>query len=549
PGSQPFSSYLLFKKRFFLKNHIEQSALRKTACRFKNILHSGRSDKGPEIPDITVNVSPGLDIIPANSQLFSGISLIKMENLIYNLQAARSYYKYIIVDTPSVWNTLVKKIFLTSSLNVIPVTLNALSTRSLKDYLVEINKLASRHPEINVRILKNEVYGNSSSKPMGKARTMQENREFLEKLCSNSGLTPSGKESILNSSLIFNLEIPESAIIRNSQDRGISAADLPSYSQVKTAFRKLAEEVQFCLNHLCKTGTQNKGYFFSDSAVGFLKKASVAAAAAVWFFSPGELTVREAPEPVSVSQLEKTDIPLIIHKFEKGESVYRFAKHAICIYRAIVPSTRQIDEYLIETIRINNMSLENPIRDINNIEVGTTLTFYPPSQIRNHKYDKFSPAYRYFMGLVNDDYPYITGVWGHYGTGGKSPHQGIDVACAYDSEIITPISGTAYCENSLRGGKIISIVKDDFCLLFAHCNKRFFRSGQKVEAGDTIATVGLTGRTSGPHVHIGYGIKRPGSSPNSRSFMYTDPVAFFHRQFFEEQGEENLKYYSSINNF
>jgi len=38
-------------------------------------------------------------------------------------------------------------------------------------------------------------------------------------------------------------------------------------------------------------------------------------------------------------------------------------------------------------------------------------------------------------------------------------------------------------------------------------NERFLRTGEPVKKGQTVGTIGLTGQTSGPHVHVGYGIR------------------------------------------
>ena len=223
PATVEKSSWELFSRRFSAvagaKAEGEQipflSAAKNKVKRFESKIFAQIIGSG-ELTAISQKILPSLDLIPANSDLFNSMFFFHLQNFKYNLELCRAYYTYIVLDTPSVWNKLTKLLFASSNLNLIPVTLNALSTKSLKDYLVNMRDLARKNPAVRVRIIKNEVFGSENSKVKGKTRTMMENRKFLDGLCEQVLIQSDSGVSAIPQSIIFDLEIPESAVIRSA---------------------------------------------------------------------------------------------------------------------------------------------------------------------------------------------------------------------------------------------------------------------------------------------------------------------------------------------
>jgi len=56
-----------------------------------------------------------------------------------------------------------------------------------------------------------------------------------------------------------------------------------------------------------------------------------------------------------------------------------------------------------------------------------------------------------------------------------------------------------------------------FVTLYAHCSKLLVSEGQQVSAGDKIAEVGTTGRSTGNHLHLE--IRIGGEKQNPRSYL------------------------------
>lgn len=84
-------------------------------------------------------------------------------------------------------------------------------------------------------------------------------------------------------------------------------------------------------------------------------------------------------------------------------------------------------------------------------------------------------------------------------------HQGVDFA----AETGTHICAAAHGKVSYAGydgpgyGNLVEVSHSDgFVTRYAHCHDILVQLGQDIVAGETIGTVGETGRASGPHLHF-----------------------------------------------
>lgn len=83
-------------------------------------------------------------------------------------------------------------------------------------------------------------------------------------------------------------------------------------------------------------------------------------------------------------------------------------------------------------------------------------------------------------------------------------HNGIDIAGAYGVDIVAADSGTVlFSGNSSSYGKYIVISHGNgITTLYAHCSQLLVKAGTTVSKGQTIAKVGSTGQSTGPHLHF-----------------------------------------------
>ena len=104
-------------------------------------------------------------------------------------------------------------------------------------------------------------------------------------------------------------------------------------------------------------------------------------------------------------------------------------------------------------------------------------------------------------------------------TGKRSLHRGVDFAGKPGSEIVTVASGVVTRAERVAGyGNIVEVRHaDGYSTRYAHNKKNLVEEGDVVSKGDTIALLGSTGRSSGPHVH--FEVHRNGKVVNPARFL------------------------------
>ncbi len=92
-----------------------------------------------------------------------------------------------------------------------------------------------------------------------------------------------------------------------------------------------------------------------------------------------------------------------------------------------------------------------------------------------------------------------------YGKRWGRKHEGIDIPAPVGSHILAVAGGVvAYAGNDLGGYGNLTVISHGGGIfsVYAHAKVLFTKKGQRVHQGQVIAQVGMTGRTSGPHLHF-----------------------------------------------
>ena len=82
-------------------------------------------------------------------------------------------------------------------------------------------------------------------------------------------------------------------------------------------------------------------------------------------------------------------------------------------------------------------------------------------------------------------------------------HAGLDIGANEGTEIVASMEGTVELVSSYGYyGNHVKITNGEVSTMYAHCKDIYVNQGDYISQGQVIATVGNTGRTTGPHLHF-----------------------------------------------
>jgi lipoprotein NlpD len=126
---------------------------------------------------------------------------------------------------------------------------------------------------------------------------------------------------------------------------------------------------------------------------------------------------------------------------------------------------------------------------------------------------------------IDDDFARGSVVWpaegrvsSNFGPRGNTKHDGIDIAAAEGTPVYAAAGGTVIFSGLLRGygNTVILEHRGGITTIYAHNRENIVQAGARVRKGELIATVGRSGKTTGPNLHFEV----------RRSKVAEDPLAF-----------------------
>lgn len=203
------------------------------------------------------------------------------------------------------------------------------------------------------------------------------------------------------------------------------------------------------------------------------------------------------------------DLVLVTHRVEKGQTLFRIARTYGLTVEELMRANGMEDPRELkagETLAIPGAREVKAVTTSDSPEpepAGRT-----PSAATTPSREPLKPGPRKAVKVGRDDgvldWPLRGVLYARFGKKGREPHDGIDLAAPAGTPVKTAAPGTVLFAGEQQGYGLIAIVEhsEGLITLYAHNRDLRVKTGQKVRASQVVATVGDSGRTSGPHLHF-----------------------------------------------
>jgi murein DD-endopeptidase MepM/ murein hydrolase activator NlpD len=201
------------------------------------------------------------------------------------------------------------------------------------------------------------------------------------------------------------------------------------------------------------------------------------------------------------TQAAKTAGAPVVHTVEKGETLYGIAKSYHVPLPELLAANRLRERDVLhigQRLVVPQASVASGAASSNDAAGGITSGDGVSGEAGK------GPASAAAGAGVALEWPVKGMLYAKFGKKGKEVHDGIDLAAPLGTPVKAAAAGKVLYAGEQKGyGRIVIIEHSaGVVTLYAHNHELRTQTGATVAAGAVIATVGKSGRTSGPHLHF-----------------------------------------------
>lgn len=216
---------------------------------------------------------------------------------------------------------------------------------------------------------------------------------------------------------------------------------------------------------------------------------------------------------------------LVLHPVARGETLYRIARAYGLSVAELMDANRMEDARELkagERLYIPGARGQKPVpaHDAPEPEPRARPSGPGPELVNGQR--KGVPV---GQGSGTLQWPLRGVLYARFGMKGKELHDGVDLAAPAGQPVKTAAPGKVLFAGEQPGYGLIVIVEhqESLVTLYAHNRDLRVKTGQQVREGQVVATVGDSGRTSGPHLH--FEVRKDGVPVDPLAFLGVVPPA------------------------
>lgn len=278
-------------------------------------------------------------------------------------------------------------------------------------------------------------------------------------------------------------------------------------------YTRLESDLLYAINHVEEDHSSYDEYRYDVDAIGHDSQMLIAYLTAKF----GEFTEVDASNEFS----RIFDLHYDYRLVEKIETRYRTVTHT-----SVNPTTgetstttsqKAYDWYILkinlDTSDLNQIfiaQLNEDDKDFYEALISSKGNFISfPSPIKEDWQNAVSSLFGYRLDPISKEVTF---------------HAGIDIAKLTGTELVSIIDGkviqTGYDANGYGHYIVVEEERSKQTVLYGHCNSLIVIAGEEVKLGQKIATIGSSGKSTGPHVHLEI---RDSSGNKLNPYFYLSP--------------------------